>query len=276
MATFTNTFYKRDDFIPFLVQAEDALRTHCTQDDDFEILAISLTISSFLSAKSKYTTQSGAKFVVEQLERLGEILDDSHYKYDSKALSACLDNGIVVQTEVEEATEKHHELMKELSRYHNLVEASHTIAQHGKSWEPAVSITNLGDCEYRVSFYSYQAGDRGEDPIEGSLEKIIKAVHNRVNNVQSRLLTGRTNTNPLIAMPLQDNTESTTQVFQELEEEQPYAYKDVFFSHGMFLPDTTKKTVSFSGYVYPESCAYVENGDYYYPGVSEIGIDSID
>lgn len=274
MTIFTNTFYKRDDFIPFLAQAEDALKNY-SHDDDFEIIAISFTISDLLYAKSKYITQSDAQYVVEQLERLSEILDDSHYNHDSKALSACLDNGIVVQTEVEEATEKHHELMKELSRYHNLVEASHTVAQHGKSWEPAVSITNLGDCEYRVSFCSYQAGDQGEDPIEGSLEKLIKAVQSRVNNVQSRLLTGRTNTNPLVVMLLEDNTESTTQVFENLEAERPYAYKDVFFSNGVFLPDTTKKTISFSGYVYDDSCAHIETGESYYPDANAIGIDSL-
>lgn len=278
MVTFINTFYKRDDFIPFLEQAEDAIRRNL-DGDSYEVRAIDFALSKFLYAESTYITRSDAAFIINRIARLAAILDDFHYEYDPKALFDLLSKGVTVETDVEEATEKHHELMQLLSRYHNLVEASHTVAQHGKLWEPAISITNLGDNTYKVSFCSYQAGDQEEDPIEGSLESVIDDVRDRVNTVQSRLLTGLTNTNPFVMMALDDNTASTTDVFEKLEKEKPYVYEDVFFAHGVFLPDATIKTVSFSGYVYNDRhhCrATVVTGEAYYPNVKDaIGVDSI-
>lgn len=243
----------------------------------FALDNISFALSSVRYALSAYITQEDASYALEKMKELSEL--SSVYQYDQQSVDTFLESAQEVETEVKEATEYHHELMKLLSRYHNLVGASHTIAGHGKSWEPSITITSIDDQHYEVEFCSYQAGDQQEEPIRGTLHEIIPLVERRIENVEASLLTGMTNTNPFVMMMNEDNTSDTTQVFNELEKELPYAYENVFFDHHVFLPDATLYPVSFSGYVDQEVNKYatIATGYSYYPSArSAIGLEKLE
>lgn len=86
MSTFTNTFYKRDDFIPFLEQAEDAIRRNL-DGASYEVRSIDCALSKFLYAESTYITRSDAAFIINRIARLAAILDDFHLSDSTEAPS---------------------------------------------------------------------------------------------------------------------------------------------------------------------------------------------
>lgn len=299
MVVIKNTFYQRGLLLPLVKQAQDSIketRTHLKEkqpvgemiengkhsiiyDDPrkFALDSISFALSSVTYALSAYITQEDASYALEQMKELAEL--SPVYQYDQQSVDTFLESAQEVETEVKEATEYHHELMKLLSRYHNLVGASHTIAGHGKSWEPSITITSIDDQHYEVEFCSYQAGDQQEKPIRGTLHEIIPLVEHRIDNIEASLLTGMTNTNPLVMMMNEDNTSDTMKVFKDLEKELPYAYEHIFFDHHVFLPDATSYPVSFTGYVDQEVNQYatIATEYSYYPSArSAIGLEKIE
>lgn len=294
-----NTFYQRGLLLPLVKQAQDSIQETRAQlkekhpvgemiengkrsiiyDDPrkFALDSVAFTLSSVTYATSAYITQEDASYTLEKMKELSEL--SPVYQYDQQSVDTFLESAQEVETEVKEATEYHHELMKLLSRYHNLVGASHTIAGHGKSWEPSITITSIDDQHYEVEFCSYQAGDQQEEPIRGTLHEIIPLVEHRIDNIEASLLTGMTNTNPLVMMMNEDNTSDTVKVFNELEEELPYAYEHIFFDHHVFLPDATSYPVSFTGYVEQEVNQYatIATEYSYYPSArSAIGLEKLE
>ena len=299
MVVIKNTFYQRGLLLPLVKQAQDSIQETRTQfkenqpvgemiengkrsiiyDDPrkFTLDNISFALSSITYALSVYITQEDASYALEKMKELSEL--SPVYQYDQQSVDTFLESAQEVETEVKEATEYHHELMKLLSRYHNLVGASHTIAGHGKSWEPSITITSIDDQHYEVEFCAYQAGDQQEEPIRGTLHEIIPLVEHRIDNIEASLLTGMTNTNPLVMMMNEDNTSDTVKVFKELEKEIPYAYEHIFFDHHVFLPDATSYPVSFTGYVEQEVNQYatIATEYSYYPSArSAIGLEKLE
>lgn len=292
MVTITNTFYTRSLLTPLVHSASKALSElqqerrkgdisdmaldyHLT-DEEMEIDGLFYSLRSPRHAYSPYITENEMFDILDKLQEIEKVAPN--FVYDHDAVQKLKDSAVTVTTDVQEATEQHHELMKLLSRYHNLVGASNTVSGHGKSWEPLVSVTRTVDNTYEVDFSSYQAGDRQEDTITGELKDIITAVQKRVDDVEPALLTGQTNSNPLVMMMTDENTDDTVQVFNQLEEDNPYVYQNVFFVDGVFLPDTTMKSVEFSGYVYDDSQkAILDYGYDYFPSAADvIGMDQLD
>lgn len=128
---------------------------------------------------------------------------------------------------------------------------------------------------------SYQAGDRGEYSHSGHIDDVIVSVKKHVDDVRGILLTGSTNSNPMVTLFICDNSEEADQIFKETQENHPHVMRDIYVVDDIFLPDVFEYDIAVSGYCFNdeeyENKPHIDGyHPFYFPDAYDsIGIDEL-
>ena len=238
----------------------------------------SLGMSSFCFEEgTRFLAHSDMDLLVENIRDVSNIIPS--FSYDHSVIDDILSAPICISTDCDLATPEMHQLTLLLGQYCNMVEASHYVAGHGKSWEPTIQISKENDNQYEISFYSYQAGDSEESPIRANLSDTNEIIRKRLDDVYDYLMQGTSNSNPLVMLMQEPDVGTTVNRFLENQKNHPDPYTNIIICNNVFLPQYSNYIIEYSGYPYSQygrqyATASVGNG--YHPEAHEaIGYEKL-